>query len=327
MNKCLSLVLLALISGCVCSDACKKTSCGSIAGNYGLEFEFDNYKAGHMILGYNEKGEPTAKTLVRWSSPEWCEKVKFDGNSFSFYQPKARWSFEGKICGDKLCGKMSRQYKDKKGQLIKEEKPFKGWKNPPVEKGVKISDAKFGEPIDLLADGLDGWEPKEKGEEYVSGWSFKDGVLSNRINRKQRVKQANLLTKRSDFMDFKLSYDVRVPKKCNSGVFLRGRYEIQVIDSYGKGLDSHNMAAFYGRITPSVAAEKPAGEWQHVDVTLYRRHVTIVLNGKTIIDNQPVEGVTGGAIDANEFVAGPMYLQGDHSDADFKNMILTPIIK
>jgi hypothetical protein len=87
------------------------------------------------------------------------------------------------------------------------------------------------------------------------------------------------------------------------------------------------MAAFYGRITPAVAAEKPAGEWQHVDVTLYRRHVTIVLNGKTIIDNKPVEGITGGAIDANEFVPGPMYLQGDHSDADFKNMILTPIVK
>lgn len=86
------------------------------------------------------------------------------------------------------------------------------------------------------------------------------------------------------------------------------------------------MAAFYGRITPKVAAEKPAGEWQHVDVTLYKRHVTIVLNGITIIDNESVEGVTGGAIDANEFVPGPLYLQGDHSDADYKNMILRPAI-
>jgi hypothetical protein len=98
-----------------------------------LEFEFDNYKAGHMILGYGDNGEPTAKTLVRWSSPEWCENVKIDGNKFSFYQPKAKWSFEGKICGDKVCGTMRRQYKDKIGNLIKEEKPFKGWKKAPKE--------------------------------------------------------------------------------------------------------------------------------------------------------------------------------------------------
>lgn len=326
MKNILALIAIGFVAGCCCNKACDKTC---IAGNYGLEFEFDNYKAGHMILGYGEKGEPTAFTLVRWSSPEWCKDVKFDGRKFSFFQPVARWSFEGEICGDKVKGTMRREYKDKAGNLIKEKKPFVGWKNPPIEKGVKISEAKFGKSIDLLADGLKGWEPKEKGPEYVSGWSFKDGILSNRITRnaEKRPKQANLLTKRNDFYDFKLSYDVRVPAKCNSGVFLRGRYEIQVIDSFGKAVDRHNMAAFYGRITPSVAAEKPAGEWQHVDVTLYRRHVTIVLNGKTIIDNQPVEGVTGGAIDAREFIPGPMYLQGDHSDADFKNMILTPIVK
>jgi len=82
------------------------------------------------------------------------------------------------------------------------------------------------------------------------------------------------------------------------------------------------MAAYYGRVTPSVAAERKAGEWQHVSVTLYKRHLTVLLNGKRIIDNAPVTGITGGAIDANEFVPGPIYLQGDHSDADFRNMIL-----
>jgi len=117
---------------------------------------------------------------------------------------------------------------------------------------------------------------------------------------------------------------VRVPKKSNSGVYLRGRFEIQVVDSYGQKVNEHNMAAYYGRVVPKVAAEKPAGEWQHVSVTLYRQHLTVVLNGQTIIENAPVVGVTGGAIDANLFAAGPIYLQGDHSDADFKNMILRP---
>jgi hypothetical protein len=115
-----------------------------------------------------------------------------------------------------------------------------------------------------------------------------------------------------------------MPKKSNAGVFLRGRYECQVVDSYGQPVDEHSMAAIYGRIAPKVAAEKKPGEWQHVSVTLYRHHVTVVLNGVTIIEDEPVVGVTGDAIDANEFVPGPIYLQGNHGDADFRNMILRP---
>ena len=81
------------------------------------------------------------------------------------------------------------------------------------------------------------------------------------------------------------------------------------------------------RRTSGVAAEKKAGEWQHVDLTLYKRHLTVVLNGVKIIDNQPIPGVTPGAIDGDEFVPGPILLQGDHSNASFKNMILTKIVK
>lgn len=114
-------------------------------------------------------------------------------------------------------------------------------------------------------------------------------------------------------------------KNCNSGVYLRGRYEIQVIDSCGREPDCHNMGALYDLITPSVAAERPAGEWQHVDLTLYRRHLTVTLNGVKIIDNKPVPGVTPAAIDGDEFAAGPILLQGDHSNASFRNMVLTPI--
>ena len=110
-------------------------------------------------------------------------------------------------------------------------------------------------------------------------------------------------------------------------MYLRGIYEIQVADTYGKPVNCHNMAALYGRVTPRVAAEKPANAWQHVDVTLCKRHVTVVLNGVNIIDNAPVLGCTGGAITSDEFVPGPIYLQGDHTDADFRNMKLTPILK
>jgi hypothetical protein len=87
------------------------------------------------------------------------------------------------------------------------------------------------------------------------------------------------------------------------------------------------MGGLYSRITPLVAAEKPAGEWQEMDMTLYKRHLTVVLNGKKIIDNQPVKGVTGGALTSDEFSPGPIYLQGDHGKVNYRHIVLTPILE
>ena len=104
-------------------------------------------------------------------------------------------------------------------------------------------------------------------------------------------------------------------------------YEIQVLDSYGKPLDSHNMGGLYSRVAPVVSAEKPAGEWQTMEMILCDRHVTVILNGTKIIDNQPAYGPTGGAIIADVFKPGPIYLQGDHGKVSYRNIVLTPIIK
>ena len=116
-------------------------------------------------------------------------------------------------------------------------------------------------------------------------------------------------------------------KEGNSGIYLRGRYEIQVTDSYQQPLDPHNMGAVYSRITPSVSAEKAPGEWQTIDITLVDRHVTVILNGTTIIDNQPLLGCTGGAIDAVDTGKGPIYVQGDHTGIKYRNIVLTPVVK
>jgi hypothetical protein len=99
------------------------------------------------------------------------------------------------------------------------------------------------------------------------------------------------------------------------------------MDSYGKPLDSHNMGALYSRVTPSMSAEKPAGEWQTLDMTLVDRHVTVVLNGKKIIDNQPALGCTGGALWSDQFRPGPIYLQGDHGAVSYRNIVLRPVVK
>ncbi|MFZ2639430.1 MAG: DUF1080 domain-containing protein, partial [Verrucomicrobiia bacterium] len=137
---------------------------------------------------------------------------------------------------------------------------------------------------------------------------------------------ANLRTER-EFEDFRLTLEVRVPKGGNSGIYLRGIYEVQVADTCGKPLDSHNMGGIYSRITPTVAAEKPAGEWQTMDITLVDRHATVILNGKKIIDNQPVLGCTGGALTSDEFRPGPIYFQGDHTSVDYRNIVIRPVVK
>jgi len=321
MKKILIPLAAMMLAGCM-SDKCWK--CGDpqdpVIGNWGLELGYENMKAGHMIASRDADGKAQALVLWRWASPLPMKDVKIEGNTFSFIHPWGDKRVEGTVC----CGTLKATMFNKDGSV---ETSVAGWRNPPIEK-ANTADAKLGEPIDLLKDGLAGWTQLEAKGKF--GWSFKDGVLSNKLGLNEQGKWAgggvNLRTKRADFYDFNLSYDVRVPKDSNSGVYLRGRYECQVVDSFGKPVNEHNMAAYYGRVVPSVAAEKAPGEWQHVDVTLYKRHITVILNGKKIIDNAPVVGITGGAVDANEFVPGFIYLQGDHSDADFKNMILRPCL-
>ena len=305
-------------------DRCGYEDVDSLIGSWALFLPYDQMNAGHLIVERDASGELVGHMLMRWSSPVPCTSVTCEDGKFRIVRPE--FIVEGRISGDRADCLLTET--DEKGMAVSPAKPFRAVRNPPLDPEATVKDVRFGEPIDILKDGLDGFVPMSKEGEF--GWTFRDGVLSNRVKKgdtKHHGLGVNIMTKRADFYDFKLEYDVSVPKGANSGVYLRGRYEIQTKDSYGMPVDCHNMAALYGRITPSAAAEKPAGEWQHVTVVLANRHITVVLNGVTIIDDQPVEGVTGGAIDANEFVPGPLYIQGDHTDADYRNMILTPVVR
>lgn len=205
---------------------------------------------------------------------------------------------------------------------------FTGKRIPDLPPAPDLSQVKFGEPIVLLKkDNLEGWKLLEP--RNANGWSVKDGVLSNnpvQEKGKPHISYGNLRTE-AEFEDFNLTLEVNVPKGSNSGVYLRGIYEVQVEDDYGRDLDSHHMGAIYSRIRPTVAAEKPAGEWQSLDMTLCDRHATIILNGKKIIDNQPLLGCTGGAMTSNEFIPGPIYLQGDHGAVQYRNIVIKSIVK
>jgi hypothetical protein len=173
----------------------------------------------------------------------------------------------------------------------------------------------WGEPVELL-NGVDltGWVPLPGGE---NRWRVEDGVLVNEASG------ANLRTE-DTFWDFKLHIEVNVPEHSNSGIYLRGRHEVQVVDPAVEGLPSQKMGSIYGQLVPSMDATHPAGEWQSFDITLLGRWVTVVLNGETIIDHQEIPGITGGALDSNEGEPGPFYLQGDHGRVLYRNIVLTP---
>ncbi|MDN3686987.1 3-keto-disaccharide hydrolase [Cyclobacterium jeungdonense] len=203
---------------------------------------------------------------------------------------------------------------------------FTGFRMPPMPEKPDLSKVTYGEPVDLFnGKDLTGWELMNPNQ--TNGFSAKNGTMVNdpvQPENGEHISYGNIRTQQ-EFEDFNLKLEVNVPEGNNSGVYLRGIYEIQVVDSYGKPLDSHNMGALYSRITPDMAAEKPAGEWQSMDITLVDRHVTVILNGEKIIDNQPAWGPTGGAMSADVLAPGPIYLQGDHGKVSYRNIVLTPV--
>jgi hypothetical protein len=204
---------------------------------------------------------------------------------------------------------------------------FSGTKLPPVPPAPDLANLKFGKPVSLFnGKDLTGW--KLINEKQANGFKVVDGALVNdpvQAEGSPHISYGNLRTV-DEFEDFNLKLEVNVPAGNNSGVYLRGMYEIQVVDSYKRELDPHNMGAVYSRVKPTSAAEKPAGEWQSMDITLCQRHATVILNGVKIIDNQPIYGPTGGAIKSDVFTPGPIYLQGDHGKVSYRNILLTPIV-
>ena len=133
---------------------------------------------------------------------------------------------------------------------------------------------------------------------------------------------AGLVT-RDSFTDFKLHVEFRYPKGSNSGIYLRGRYELQIEDTPGSEPLDDGLGSIYGFLMPSVNAGKQPGEWQTYDVTLVGRLVTVVLNGTRVLCEEPIPGITGEALDSNEGTPGPIYFQGTEGPVEFRNIVLT----
>jgi hypothetical protein len=169
--------------------------------------------------------------------------------------------------------------------------------------------------------------PKNLLDNNMSRWIIPDNNKFRMINGVLTNEEVggNLVTKEK-FDDFKLSIEFRYPQGSNSGIYLRGRYEVQIEDNLGMETNDLMIGGIYGFIEPSVLAARPAGEWQTFEITLVGRHVTVVHNGIEVISNRPIPGITGGSLDSNEGEPGPIMIQGDHGPVEFRKFVITPAV-
>jgi hypothetical protein len=195
--------------------------------------------------------------------------------------------------------------------------PWVGVRPPKWRNANAGATHKFGPEVALFnGKDLTGWTFQFPGQ--PPGWVVADGALTNE-------KTGNNIISTARFKDFALSMEYKVEKDSNSGLYLRGRYELQVLDDVGKPPALGGHMAIYGRVIPSINASKPAGEWQTVDVTLVGNRVTVVLNGQKVHDNVAIDGITGGALDSDEGAPGPIMIQGDHSRIWVRRLVVKPV--
>ena len=223
--------------------------------------------------------------------------------SSSANHPGMTWELEakgGKLVGTQKHGEESMALIGVRAPALKRNAP-KSWSKP---------EALFN------GKNLEGWEPI--GDPSKSHWVVKDGELVNEAHG------ANLKSVRK-FDDFKVHFEVNCPDDANSGFYLRGRYEVQMeYVPAGSEPMERSMGAVYGRLAPSTMLKRTPGEWETFDITLVGRIVTIVRNGTTTIDGKEIEGITGGALDADEGKPGPFYIQGDHTGGlKFRNITVS----
>jgi hypothetical protein len=145
-----------------------------------------------------------------------------------------------------------------------------------------------------------------------------DGVLTNE-------KPGNNIISERQFQNFSLSMEYKLEKDSNSGLYLRGRYELQILDDAGKPPTLTGHMSVYGRAAAAVNASKPAGEWQTVELTLVGNRVSVALNGQKVQDNAAIEGITGGALNSDEGAPGPIMIQGDHTRIWIRKLVVRPI--
>ena len=262
-----------------------------------------------------EAGQLSGMVLNRGGSPVKLPAIEVKGDELVFTtaapEGKTGQTFRAKSKGNGLEGSTTTT----EGRTL----AFIGARPPAWPAANANGKHTFGKPVELF-DGksLDTWGLQIASR--PSGWSIVDGAMTNE-------KGANNLVSKQTFKDFKINAEYKIEPGSNSGIYLRGRYELQVLDDFGKAPESHGHMAIYAWVAPSVNATKPASEWQVMEAVIVGNKVSVTLNGQKVHDNATIQAITGGALDANETQPGPIMLQGDHGKVWYRKVTITPIVK
>ncbi|AHG93488.1 protein of unknown function DUF1080 (plasmid) [Gemmatirosa kalamazoonensis] len=305
-----ALVAAAILGGA--TDAAAQHSEAPIIGRWDFTLATPNGSAPSWLeVMPSGNGTLVGRFVAIVGSARPVSRVEFANGTVRFAIPP-QWErgtgdlrVEGTLAGDKLTGTLTMP----DGQSMS----YTAVRAPDLVRPTP----KWGTPIALFnGKDITGWSARGENK-----WHVADGVLTNGGGG------ANLVTNRK-FDDFKLHVEFRYPKGSNSGIYLRGRYEVQIEDSERRTIPHvDEVGGVYGFLAPIEDAARAPEEWQTYDITLVGRRVTVVLNGKTVIADQLIPGPTGGALDANEGEPGPIYLQGDHGRVDFRKIVLTPAVR
>jgi len=297
-----------------------------VSGTWQLTLETPRRKATTASLVLSQDGSNVTGRYIRARGQEFpVEKGKLDGTklTFSVTFPLRRralpgttqqqegtgasWHYAADIHGDRVSGTV-------RGEAGGAVASFSGQRH-----------RKWGEPVQVFnGKSLTGWGARDPNREFH--WSVRDGAMVNRPPDQDIVSE-------KQFQDFKLHVEFSLARGSNSGIYLRGRYELQLLDDFGRPPGVHSNCSIYSRLAPSANASKRADEWQTLEATLVGRWLTVVLNGQTVMDNVHLDGITGGAIIPkgasfnDETLPGPLMFQGDHGLVRFRKIEVTPAVE
>jgi hypothetical protein len=261
-----------------------------------------------------EGGILKARMVGRWGHAHPLNDVAFSKGRLRFASPKeeeetpADITFEGKLVGNALSGTLE----GLKGGTWH----WTGVRAPALKEKAA---PKWGKAIPLFnGKDLTGWEPSGPS---TAAWKVENGLLISPGNGPELISNAK-------FTDFKLHVEFNCGPSSNSGVYLRGRYELQIETDSADEPPSHHTGGVYGFLAATPELPRKADEWQSYDITLAGRWITVAQNGKTIIDHQEIPGITGGALDSHEGLPGPIYLQGsEKGHVSYRSIVITPAEK
>ena len=297
-------------AGNISSDT--TSSAQSFLGRWDLTLKTPGHDSPSWLEITQETGQLRALFVSRWGHARPLPKIQISCEHITFVSPKEEEErkddmvFQGRLSGNRLVGTTTGP-DGTQWQWTGERAPDLKRNSPP----------QWGRPMSLF-NGVDlsGWRPSDPSA--TPAWKVENGTLVSPGHGAELITDAK-------FNDFKLHVEFNCARGANSGVYLRGRYEVQIEDDPEPEGPTMRTGGVYGFLAPSPEQPRRPGEWQSYDITLIGREVTVIQNGQTIIDKQEIPGITGGALDSHEGSPGPIYLQGTEAGhVAFRNIMITP---